>query len=213
MKSRILRTVLATLAMSTLMAGAHADPHHRKRVCHDCAKVTGVRVVSTRVARDVLSIMSSCGMYDYSGEWLLRVGLPAKSGVSGGLLAVAPSQFGVAAFSPRLDAHGNSVRAIAAVETVSDRFDMHLLESHENVAVPALRIERTGEGRVVRLGGELGFSGTERVIGVLREIAASVPDGTEVVVDASELARTHPAALMALRAEFEVMPEGFRLAE
>ncbi|WP_431779627.1 glutaminase A [Microbacterium aurantiacum] len=175
--------------------------------------VTGVRVVSTRVARDVLSIMSSCGMYDYSGEWLLRVGLPAKSGVSGGLLAVAPSQFGVAAFSPRLDAHGNSVRAIAAVETVSDRFDMHLLESHENVAVPALRIERTGEGRVVRLGGELGFSGTERVIGVLREIAASVPDGTEVVVDASELARTHPAALIALRAEFEVMPEGFRLAE
>ena len=76
---------------------------------------TGEQVVSPAVARDVVSVMSSCGMYDFSGEWLLRVGLPAKSGVSGGLLAVAPSQFGVGVFSPRLDRHGNSVRATAAL--------------------------------------------------------------------------------------------------
>ncbi|WP_426325562.1 glutaminase A [Microbacterium sp. E-13] len=175
--------------------------------------VTGERVVDEPVARDVLSIMTSCGMYDYSGEWLLRVGLPAKSGVSGGLLAVAPSQFGVAAFSPRLDAHGNSVRGIALIETLSDRFGMHLLEPHESVAVPAFTVEDTDRGRVLRLAGELGLAGTERVIAVLREIAEALPEGAEITVDARELGRAHPAALVALRTEFEQMPHGIRLRE
>ncbi|WP_341999588.1 glutaminase A [Microbacterium sp. LWH7-1.2] len=175
--------------------------------------VTGERVVSEAVARDVLSIMASCGMYDYSGEWLLRVGLPAKSGVSGGLLAVAPSQFGIAAFSPRLDAHGNSVRAIALLETLGERFGMHLLESHESVAVPAFTVEDTDEGRVLRLAGELGLAGTERVVAVLREIADALPEGAEVIVDARDLARAHSAALVALRVEFEQMPHGIRLRE
>ena len=175
--------------------------------------VTGERVVSEAVARDVLSIMASCGMYDYSGEWLLRVGLPAKSGVSGGLLAVAPSQFGVAAFSPRLDEHGNSVRAIALLETLGERFGMHLLEPHESVAVPAFTVEDTDQGRVLRLAGELGLAGTERVVAVLRELADALPEGAEVVVDARDLARAHSAALVALRVEFEQMPHGIRLRE
>ncbi|WP_374977984.1 glutaminase A [Microbacterium trichothecenolyticum] len=175
--------------------------------------VTGERVVSEAVARDVLSIMASCGMYDYSGEWLLRVGLPAKSGVSGGLLAVAPSQFGIAAFSPRLDEHGNSVRAIALLETLGERFGMHLLESHESVAVPAFTVEDTDQGRVLRLAGELGLAGTERVVAVLREIAEALPEGAEVIVDARDLARAHSAALVALRVEFEQMPHGIRLRE
>ena len=175
--------------------------------------VTGERVVSEAVARDVLSIMASCGMYDYSGEWLLRVGLPAKSGVSGGLVAVAPSQFGIAAFSPRLDEHGNSVRAIALLETLGERFGMHLLESHESVAVPAFTVEDTDQGRVLRLAGELGLAGTERVVAVLREIAEALPEGAEVIVDARDLARAHSAALVALRVEFEQMPHGIRLRE
>jgi glutaminase len=175
--------------------------------------VTGARVVSEHVARDVVSVMASCGMYDFSGRWLLEVGLPAKSGVSGGLLAVSPSQFGVAAFSPRLDAHGNSVRASAIVELLSERFGMHLLETHEDLSAPALSAEDTPEGRVIKLGGELGFAGAERVVSVLRDLAATVPEGTVVVLDASELARTHPTALVALRVEFETMPPGFRLRE
>jgi glutaminase len=174
---------------------------------------TGDRVVEEYVARDVLSIMSSCGMYDFSGEWLLRVGLPAKSGVSGGLLAVAPSQFGVAAFSPRLDEHGNSVRGVAAVEAFADRFGVHLMEPHESVAIPALRVESTADGRVIHLGGELGFAGTERVVAVLRELASALPPEAVVTVDASDLARLHPGALVALRAEFRSMPPGFVLQE
>jgi glutaminase len=175
--------------------------------------VTGERVIDEVVARDVLSIMTSCGMYDYSGEWLLRVGLPAKSGVSGGLLAVAPSQFGVAAFSPRLDAHGNSVRGIALLESLAERFGMHMLEPHDSVAVPAFTVQDSEEGRVVRLAGELGLAGTERVVALLRHLAESLPEGAEVIVDARELGKTHSAALLALRAEFEQMPQGVHLRE
>ncbi len=173
--------------------------------------VTRRRVIDAAVARDVLSIMGSCGMYDFSGEWMLRVGLPAKSGVSGGVLAVAPSQFGVATYSPRLDAHGNSVRGGLIVETLSERFGMHLLEPHESVAVPAVTIERGEHGRIVRLGGELGFAGTERVVAILRGFADELPQGATLTVDATGLGAAHPGAVIALKAEFETMPEGFVL--
>jgi len=170
---------------------------------------TGERVVDEHIARDVLSIMASCGMYDFSGEWLLRVGLPAKSGVSGGLIAVAPSQFGVAAFSPRLDRHGNSVRAVAVVQGLSERLGMHLLEPHESIAVPAVAVHTGETGPVVRLSGELGYAGTERVFAVLRELAGSLPVGSTVTLDAREVARAHPGAIAALETEFEGLPLGF----
>src|ERR1700761_5339265 len=89
--------------------------------------LTGRRVVGEATARHVLSVMAMCGMYDAAGEWMLRVGLPAKSGVSGALLAVSPGQFGIGLFSPPLDARGNSVRAVLACERLSDRFGLHLL--------------------------------------------------------------------------------------
>ncbi|MDY0909793.1 glutaminase A [Microbacterium sp. CFBP9034] len=170
---------------------------------------TKVQVVEERVARDVLSIMASCGMYDFSGEWLLRVGLPAKSGVSGGLLAVAPSQFGVAAFSPRLDRHGNSVRAVAVVEGLSDQLGMHLLEPHESIAVPVVAVHPGETGPVVRLSGELGYAGAERVFAVLRELATGLPAGSTVTLDAREVARAHPGAMAALQTEFDGLPLGF----
>ena len=67
---------------------------------------TGERAVSEDVVREVLCVMATCGMYDYAGGWLISVGLPAKSGVSGGVLAVLPGQLGIAVFSPRLDCAG-----------------------------------------------------------------------------------------------------------
>jgi glutaminase len=65
-------------------------------------------------------------MYDYAGEWLYDVGMPAKSGVSGGVIAVLPGQLGIGVFSPLLDSHGNSVRGIRVCSALSRRWDLHL---------------------------------------------------------------------------------------
>nr|WP_144440169.1 glutaminase A [Rhodococcus erythropolis] len=72
--------------------------------------VTGERVVSPHVCRDTLSVLAATGMYERSGEWLFEIGLPAKSGVSGGIVAIAPGKGAIGTFSPRLDTAGNSVR-------------------------------------------------------------------------------------------------------
>ncbi len=88
---------------------------------------TGRLVVAPEHVGNVLSVMSTCGMYDYAGSWLYRVGMPAKSGVSGGILAVLPGQLGIGVFSPRLDAFGNSVRGVAVCEAFSREFGLHLL--------------------------------------------------------------------------------------
>lgn len=95
--------------------------------------VTGEQVVSEPVARWVMAVMASCGMYDASGEWLARVGLPAKSGVSGGIAAIDPGRFGIGVYSPRLDEKGNSVRGIAALETLSTEYGLHMFASETQI--------------------------------------------------------------------------------
>lgn len=95
--------------------------------------VTDVTVVSPETCARVLSIMSSCGMYDYSGEWIYRVGLPAKSGVGGGIVATLPAQMGMGTFSPRLDPLGNSVRGVKVCENVSSHFELHVLKSQSDI--------------------------------------------------------------------------------
>jgi glutaminase len=72
--------------------------------------------------------MFTCGLYDYAGEWAYRVGLPAKSGVGGGLLAVVPGRFGIGVFSPLLDERGNSVRAIKVCEGIVQSFGAHIFD-------------------------------------------------------------------------------------
>src|SRR5262249_13781498 len=76
------------------------------------APTTGSRLLSTNTVRRCLSLMSSCGMYNYSGEFAFEIGLPAKSGVSGALMIVIPKTMGICIWSPRLDRNGNSVRGI-----------------------------------------------------------------------------------------------------
>ena len=147
--------------------------------------LTKERVVSDQAASHVLTLMGSCGMYDYAGEWLLRVGLPAKSGVAGGVMAVKPSQFGIGLVSPLLDARGNSVRAVAACQELATRFELHLL-NQVGQRLPAASLGRSGGDcrssqvrnldderrlathgdaiRVVTVQGDVGFAGAEQVL-------------------------------------------------
>jgi glutaminase len=87
--------------------------------------VTGERALGEPYVQNVLSVMETCGLYDYAGEWAFTVGLPAKSGVSGGIVAVLPGQFGIGVFSPRLDERGNSVRAIKVCERLAAEYSLH----------------------------------------------------------------------------------------
>lgn len=105
--------------------------------CHDLATmaatlahqgvnpVTGERALRSENVESVLSVMASCGMYDSSGAWIYDVGMPAKSGVGGGVLAVLPGQFGIGVFSPRLDKQGNSVRAVRVCADLSRAWGLH----------------------------------------------------------------------------------------
>jgi len=72
---------------------------------------------------EVLSVMATAGLYDDSGKWLYKTGLPAKSGAGGGIIAVVPGKFGIAAISPPLDQAGNSVKAQLAIEEVAKALD------------------------------------------------------------------------------------------
>jgi len=83
--------------------------------------VTKQKVVDQKHVKGILAVMSTAGLYDDSGTWLYQTGLPAKSGVGGGIIAISPGKFGIAAFSPRLDEAGNSVRAQKAISYIVDK--------------------------------------------------------------------------------------------
>uniref|UniRef100_A0A914XA53 glutaminase n=1 Tax=Plectus sambesii TaxID=2011161 RepID=A0A914XA53_9BILA len=91
--------------------------------------MTGEKCVTNRPCRDVLSLMYSCGMYDYSGQFAFHVGLPAKSGVSGAMVVVIPNLMGICMFSPRLDKLGNSVRGVEFCKEMISQFKFHNYDS------------------------------------------------------------------------------------
>jgi glutaminase len=90
--------------------------------------ITGNRVFEFQDIKYVLTVMFTCGLYAYAGGWAYEVGLPAKSGVSGGIFGVVNRQLGVSVYSPQLDAQGNSVRRILACKELASRFGLHALE-------------------------------------------------------------------------------------
>lgn len=94
--------------------------------------VTGEQVLTPYAISRTLSVMTSSGMYDYAGEWIYRIGIPAKSGVGGGILAALPARLGLGSYSPRLDKHGNSVRGIKVCEALSSHYDLHMLNRSDD---------------------------------------------------------------------------------
>jgi glutaminase len=87
---------------------------------------TKERALEGRYVRDLLSVLYTCGMYDAAGQWAYEIGIPAKSGVSGGIMAIVPGKLGIAVYSPGLDEYGNSVRGVKVCEEISDRLGLHV---------------------------------------------------------------------------------------
>ena len=93
-----------------------------------CHPLTGKSALNVASVKDVLSVMFTCGMYDYSGQWAYRVGVPAKSGVAGGVVAVVNRQLGIGTYSPRLDRFGNSVRGIEVCAGLASQLGLHVFD-------------------------------------------------------------------------------------
>jgi glutaminase len=93
-----------------------------------CNPVTGGLGLTVASVKDVLSVMFTCGMYDYSGQWAYRVGVPAKSGVAGGVIAVVNRQLGIGTYSPRLDRFGNSTRGIEVCTDLASQLGLHVFD-------------------------------------------------------------------------------------
>jgi glutaminase len=169
--------------------------------------VTRERAVGEGVVREVLSVMTTCGMYDAAGDWLISVGLPAKSGVSGGVFAVLPGRLGIGVYSPALDDKGNSVRGVAVCSALSNDLALHLVRPGERIAPPVRAQHEIGalhskRGRsadqraairaassrtaIFELQGELGFMAAEAVS---RRIVEAQPQPELVVVDLRRLSR------------------------
>jgi glutaminase len=180
--------------------------------------LTGERALQREHVDRVLSVMTTCGMYDSAGEWVVDVGMPAKSGVAGGVLAVLPGQLGIAVYSPPLDRHGNSVRGVEVCRQISDDLDLNLLHvarssrsavrrTYSVADVPSRRrrpeaqsevLGRVGSHCVVHvLHGDLVFAAMESVIRGLVEHAAELE---MAVIDLTEVTEIDLAAARLLAA-------------
>jgi glutaminase len=179
--------------------------------------VTGETALEPRYVENVLSVMSTCGMYDYAGEWVYTVGLPAKSGVSGGVVAVLPGQLGIGVFSPRLDARGNSARGIKVCQRMAGDFDLHPLRFQPEVRAVVRRRYHCGQTRsnrvrtpddyamlarhadavaVFELQGDLFFGSSERLY---RAVVDDIVGVDAVVLDCKRVGNVDGAALAMLR--------------
>lgn len=148
---------------------------------HPCS---GGRVLSRAVARQTMSVMAGCGMYDAAGRWLATVGIPAKSGVAGGLLGALPGQCGIAVLSPRLDDHGNSVRGVEAFRRMSADMGMHLADAEPYGATVVRDVYVVDDATVFVIQGTIQFGGAESILHAFESDDTATP---AAVVDATRI--------------------------
>jgi glutaminase len=183
--------------------------------------VTGETIMPVDSVRQVLSVMTTCGMYDAAGHWVSRVGIPAKSGVAGGIIGALPGQVGLAAFSPKLNARGNSVRAVALFEQLSSDMGFHMMDVSQIarasvstsvakiVAGPTEPHHPNCDKRVVifALRGAVRFAGSERLTrAIVRELGE--PDPSD---PGSGAHRDACAVVLSLRDAFSLNPVARRV--
>lgn len=152
---------------------------------------TGKRILSRAVVRQVLSVMMTCGMYDAAGDWLSTVGIPAKSGVAGGIMGVLPGQVGIAVFSPKLDEHGNSVRGVEIFERLSKDMGLHLMEgtpSAQTIVQSRYTCGIDNQVVVYELRGVLQFTESEMLLRILQNEAV---EPTQIVLDLTNIFLIH----------------------
>lgn len=185
----ILVTARDLAAMAATLANRGVNP------------LTGVQVITPNIVARTLSVMTSSGMYDYAGEWIYKVGIPAKSGVGGGIVAALPSQMGLGTFSPLLDGHFNSVRGLKVCEALSARFDLHMLNRSADVRTciiadydildissrrsrqpheQQILDDRHGDIRILELVGALNFAAIDYVT---RRLASAPRDAPLLILD------------------------------
>jgi glutaminase len=169
--------------------------------------ITQERAIREELVPRVLSVMTTCGMYDYAGEWLYEIGIPAKSGVAGGVLAVLPGQLGIGVFSPPLDARGNSVRGVAVCRELSRDFELHFLrvprparatlrarydlrgvrsKRQRTPVEEALLTEVGAQARVYELQGDVAFAAIEAC---MRQILEDAGDAAIAILDLKRVTR------------------------
>ena len=146
---------------------------------------TGRRVTSTAVVRRTLSVMVTCVMYNGAGDWVSAVGMPAKSGVGGGIAAVLPGQLGIGVYSPRLDSRGNSVRGVLVCRALSERLGLHFLTVSRESRATIRAVYQAYDGvRVYEMHGDLMFAGAERV---LRTVDRDSDDFAVAILDVTRV--------------------------
>jgi glutaminase len=160
-----------------------------------------VRTLPSEYVERVLGVMATCGMYDYAGSWLYEVGMPAKSGVGGGIVAVLPGRFGIGVFSPRLDEKGNSVRGIEVCKRLSRDIGLNIFSWTSDPSMALGRIytgasapsrrqpggemrellkERAHRIKYLSLNGYLAVDGIEYVI---RQMLTLAPETHSFILD------------------------------
>ncbi|RSL43118.1 hypothetical protein CDV31_006988 [Fusarium ambrosium] len=153
--------------------------------------VSGETIIPQTSVRQILSVMTTCGMYDAAGDWVSRIGIPAKSGVAGGIIGALPGQMGIAVFSPKLDTRGNSVRGVAICEQLSRDMGLHMMDVSQ-IAQATLRTSVAtiiaGESEphhtncnreviIFSLRGVVRFAGSERLTrAITRELGQPNPE-------------------------------------